>query len=283
MDHNERTRRFFAGKFVIITGGSKGIGLATAEQVFALGADLAIVARDAAGLTAARASVERGRVHPDQLLETISCDCTDQAALKPLLETLVVRRGSPDCLINCVGYAGPGYAQDLDLAAYRRHMEVNFFGQLVPILILMPHLLAARRGHIANVSSLLGFMGAMGYAAYCPSKFAITGLTEALRNELGVHGLSFSIVFPADVDTPGYAEENRTKPPECKEISKRARILSPEAVARAMIRGIARGQFEIAPGEAATVRKCFRFVPWLVRWIIDHDYREARRLVASSS
>ena len=76
-------------------------------------------------------------------------------------------------MINVVGYAYPQYVQELTLEDYKKCMEVNYYGQLIPTLILLPYFMAARKGHIANVSSMMGYFGIMGYAAYAPTKFAI--------------------------------------------------------------------------------------------------------------
>jgi 3-dehydrosphinganine reductase len=274
-----RAQQCFDGKLIVVTGGSKGIGLAFSEAVFGLGASVCVVARGAEGLDAARAVLERARVRGDQVLETLACDTSDMATLRPLLEGVAARLGAPDFLVNCVGWSRPGYLEELDLEIYRRHMEVNYFGQLVPILILLPFMLRASRGHIVNVSSVLGFMGIMGFAAYCPSKYAVVGLTEALRSELAPRGITCSVAFPPDVDTPGYQEENRTKPAECAEMSKRGRLLSARSVADAMVEGIARGRFEVLPGEASHIRRLIRYLPGAVRFVMDRDLRKAREAV----
>jgi NAD(P)-dependent dehydrogenase (short-subunit alcohol dehydrogenase family) len=70
-------------------------------------------------------------------------------------------------------------------------METNYYGQLLPIIVLLPHFMAARKGHIVNVSSM------MGYAAYAPTKFAIVWTTEALRHELMPYNIIFVCVVPA--------------------------------------------------------------------------------------
>jgi 3-dehydrosphinganine reductase len=282
MSTNENIRHCFDGKLVIITGGSRGIGLAAAERLFRMGADICLVARRPEGLATARTVLGESRIRDDQILETIACDTSDMSALRPLLEDLMARLRVPDFLINCVGFARPGYVEELDLDIYRQHMEINYFGQLVPILVLLPSLLKAGRGHITNVSSVLGFMGILGYAAYCPSKYAIAGLTEALRSELQPRGLSFSLVYPPDVDTPGYEEENRTKPPETIEMSKRGELMTAHSAAAAMLVGIARRRFEILPGEASFVRRLVSHLPGVMRAVMDHDLRKARARMVSA-
>ncbi len=272
-----KLERTFGRKLVVVTGASRGIGLATAGRAFGLGADVCIVARGRRGLQEAAERIERARVRPDQALEQLVCDCTGSEQAGALLDDLTARRGAPRFLINCVGFARPCYVEELDLSDFREHMEANYYGQLVPTLALLPHMLRAGTGHITNVSSLLGFMGAMGYCAYSPAKFAIAGLTDSLRNELSPRGLSFSVVYPPDVDTPGYAEENLAKPFECREISKWTRVMSAEAVAEAMVSGIAAGRYEIVPGEALFVWRMYRHFPRLVRRAVDLDYLRARR------
>ena len=120
--------------------------------------------------------------------------------------------GVPDYLINVVGYAYPQYVQELTLNDYRACMDINYYGQLVPILVLLPHFMAARKGHIVNVSSMMGYFGIMGYTAYAPTKFAIVGLTEALRHELKPYNIFFSVLYPPDTDTPGFEKEIEQSP-----------------------------------------------------------------------
>ena len=114
-------------------------------------------------------------------------------------------------------------------------MEVNYYGQLVPILILLPYFMEARRGHIANVSSMMGYFGIIGYAAYAPTKFALVGLTEVLRHELKPYNISCSVLYPPDTDTPGFKKENETKPPECAELSAGVKMLSAHEVAEVFV------------------------------------------------
>src|SRR5438477_366286 len=94
---------------------------------------------------------------------------------------------------------------------------------------------AAGGAHVAifarRRASLAGLIGVFGYTDYCASKFAIVGFSEALRSELKPHGIMVSVLCPPDVDTPGFAVENTTKPPETVAISEGAKPMTPDEVA----------------------------------------------------
>ena len=269
-------RQPLKSKTAVVCGGSKGIGKETAKEIIQLGGSVCVIARHMEPLEAAAREM-RGLAREDsQFVEVIACDATDMERLGPQLIDFVDRHGVPDYLINVVGYAYPRYVQDLSLADYRKAMEVNYYGQLVPILLLLPHFITARKGYIANVSSALGFMGIMGYATYAPTKFAIVGLTEVLRNELKPYGIRLSILFPPDTDTPGFEIENRTKPEETVLMSKNVKLMTAEDVGEAFVEGLLKNRYLIFPGETAFIWRVNRLFPWLVRWIIDRDYRQAR-------
>jgi 3-dehydrosphinganine reductase len=264
-------------KIFIICGGSKGIGRETAKQIVRLGGSVCIIARHAEPLEDAVREVQDLVWDDAQFVESMTCDTTNMEQLQPLLTGFVHRHGVPDYLVNLVGYAYPQYVQNLTLDDYRKCMEVNYFGQLIPILILLPHFMAARKGHIANVSSMMGFFGIMGYAAYAPTKFAIVGMTESLRHELKPYNITFSVLYPPDTDTPGFEVENRTKPKECAMMSGNVKALKAQEVAEVFVDGLIRRKYAILSGEAGMVWRLNRYFPSLVRWITDREYKQARR------
>ena len=147
----------------------------------------------------------------------------------------------------------------------------------------MPYFMEARKGYITFTSSVMGFMAVMGYTTYCPSKFAIFGLAEALRHELLPYKIKVSILFPTDTDTPGYAEENKTKPEECKIMSSVGTVMTAEQVAEEFIDGILNERFEILPGEAAVQMKEMRENPDQIRGVLDSLYKRARRKIKRKS
>jgi 3-dehydrosphinganine reductase len=194
---------------------------------------------------------------------------------------MIAKYQVPDYLFNVVGYAYPQYIQELELSDFKENMDVNYYGQLVPILILLPHMLSAGRGHIANVASVSGMIGTMGYATYAPSKFAIVGLSQVLRNELKPYNIKVSVLYPPDTDTPGFEEENKTKPEPVAIMSKRVNLEQPEDVAREFIRGVLREDFNILPGETKKWWLAYRLFPGLVTKMVDRDYQKALEQVKS--
>jgi 3-dehydrosphinganine reductase len=268
---------YFKDKITIICGGSKGMGEETSKLIVKMGGSVLIIARDVEVLKTVSEELIKLKVLDSQFVEYFSCDTTDMAKLKPLIDDFISRHRVPDYLLNLVGYAYPQYIEKLTLDDFKRNMNVNYYGQLVPILIILPYFMKEKHGYIANTSSVLGFFGMMSYATYCPSKFAIVGLTEALRHELKPYNIRFSILYPSDTDTPGLAKENEISPEECKILSETVKLLSAEEVARVFIKGIRKRKYNILPTGAKVTWLLYRYVPRLFRSFLDGDYKKARK------
>jgi 3-dehydrosphinganine reductase len=151
-------------------------------------------------------------------------------------------------LVNSAGVARPGYFHEISLDDFRWMMDINYFGTVYMTRAVLPGMMERGSGHIVNISSITGFLGAFGYSAYTASKFAVSGFSEVLRAELKPLGIRVSIVFPPDVDTPQLAYESQFRPAETRTLVEGLRILSPEAVAATILRGVSRGQYVIIPG-----------------------------------
>ena len=267
----------FKGKIAVIPGGSKGMGKATAKLFVQLGGSACIIARGVDALKETAGECEKLKTDDSQFIETFSCDTTDMNKLKPFLEDFIKKHGIPDYLFNFVGYAHVQYLEKLTLEDFKKNMNVNYYGVLVPILILLPHYMKAKKGYITITSSAMGFLGFMGYATYAPSKFALVGLAEVLRNELKPHDINVSILYPVDTDTPGLEEENKLKPPECAMMSEVGKLLTPEEVAETFIEGVLKKKFEILPGRAKFGWRMMRLFPNIVRSTFDSSYKKARK------
>jgi len=129
----------YAGKLAIVTGGSKGIGKATAKRIGKLGGNVCIVARGQEALNEASEEIKSVQSGLGQFVETISADCANMDQLSPLLNEFIEKYDVPDYLINSAGYAYPQYIEKLTLDDFKKNMDVNYYAQLVPILILLPH------------------------------------------------------------------------------------------------------------------------------------------------
>jgi 3-dehydrosphinganine reductase len=267
----------FKDKIAIIPGGSKGMGKATVKSFVQLGGSVCLIARGMGALKEAREECLKLKSDDSQFVEIISCDARDIDKLKPLLTEFIDNHRVPDFLFNFVGYAYAQYLEKLTLEDFKNNMDVDYYGQLVPTLILLPYFMDARSGYITFTSSVMGFMAIMGYAAYVPAKYAVFGLAEVLRTELLPYKIKVSVLFPVDTDTPGLREENKIKPEECKIISQTGTVMTPEEVAEIFIDGVLEGIFEILPGEAAFQIEEMRKDPDALRGVIDSLYKRARR------
>jgi 3-dehydrosphinganine reductase len=269
---------YYRHKLVVLTGASSGIGLAAARLLRSWGAHLILIARNEERLAAARAEVERfgprGADAPE--LHTLSLDIRDRKAVEAAVASLPSQR-PVEVLINNAGYATPGYFEELGLETFDEMMSTNFMGALYLTKAILPGMLARSSGHVGFVSSLVGLMGVFGYTAYAPSKFALRGLAESLRLELKPRGIRVSICYPADTDTPGYANENRTKPDETRAIEGKVKIMPPEEAARKLLEGMAAGKFHIlCSGNAWFAEYMYRLFPWMVRSMFDSSVAKAR-------
>ncbi|WFD36393.1 hypothetical protein MCUN1_003272 [Malassezia cuniculi] len=234
------------GKNVFITGGSQGLGLALAKLLAARGANVVICSRSENKLELAVAQVRAARASPSLLASYVAADVSSfDGASTALAKCPFV----PDLVVCCAGGAKPGF--------FLRHSEADFHAALRTdywTALSTAHAAAAAMvannspGRIVFVSSVLGFMGLIGYSEYSPMKYAIRGLAECLRSELQPHNIAVHAYFPATIYSPGYEEENKTKPEITKAIEGADAGLSPDLCAAALLAGIQRGHFFIVDG-----------------------------------
>jgi 3-dehydrosphinganine reductase len=248
----------FSGKRILITGGSAGIGLALAEALAARGARLALLARNPETLQAAAQQVSRHGAPP----LTLSADICDVAALAEGISTAATTLGGLDGLIVNAGYCHPGEFLNTALDDLHRQVNTNLLGAINTLHIALPHL--QRGGFVAITSSPAGALPIYGFAAYNATKAALIALGNTLRLELATKNISVHLLLPPDTDTPGYANETTLYPPETRAILAGGALLSPEKVAQAFVKGIARGQRTIVAGNDARLALFMqRFAPWV--------------------
>jgi len=238
----------FRGQHALVSGGSSGIGRATALLLARKGANVTIVARRRSLLEEAAAEINRARATPDQRVLWLQADVSQPSPAGAAIGEALAELGPVDLLICCAGVARPGYFGELAPEVFEEAMRTNFFGTLYAIQAVMPSMRERARGHIVLVASAAALMGVFGYTAYAASKFAVRGLAESLRAELQGSGIHVSVVYPPDVDTPQLAEEEKTKPLEAKAISRAVSLWKPDAMAAVIVEGIRRRSFVITAG-----------------------------------
>ncbi|HEY0170105.1 MAG TPA: SDR family NAD(P)-dependent oxidoreductase [Pyrinomonadaceae bacterium] len=189
-------RRFggydFAGKTVLITGGSRGLGLVLARGFAAEGARVAVCARDPKELERARTDLSsRGA---DAF--AFPCDVTERAQVRELVEVVTRHFGRIDVLVNNAGVIQVGPVEEMTLEDYEQAMAVHFWGPLYATLAVLPQMRARGEGRVVNISSIGGKIGVPHLVPYSASKFALAGLSDGLRAELAKDGVVVTTVFP---------------------------------------------------------------------------------------
>lgn len=276
---------WWKGKKVLITGGSKGIGRALAEQAAEAGASVVVAARGQADLDATVAAMKaRGGAG---VYDAVAFDVTDFAATEAGVQAAIAQLGGLDVLVCNSGYARPGYVQDLPIEAFSDQMRVNYLGHVHAVRAALPTLIAQGHGDVALVSSMMGFMGLYGYTAYTASKFAIVGFAQALRQELAVKGVRVGVHYPPTTETPGLEAENAWKPADVWALeadNSFSKTYTADQVAQAMIGSIPKGRFDNMVGaDSWFIYTMNRVFPGITRWMADGELRSAIQKTAGKA
>jgi 3-dehydrosphinganine reductase len=261
------------GAHVLVTGGSSGIGLATARLAVERGARVSLVARRSDVLDDAAATI---RAAGGQVAVAAG-DVADPAQVGVAVSTLTAAHGPVDVVVCSAGQARPGYFEQLDPDLFREMMDVNYFGTVNVVRAVVPAMIERRHGSVVGVSSAAGLVGVFGYTAYAPTKFAVRGFLESLRSELLPYGIHVGCSFPPDTDTPQLADENRFKPRETKAISGTIKPLSAERVAKSIVEGVEKERFAIIPdAQTKGLAKIAGVAPGVVFRVMDRAVRKSR-------
>lgn len=272
----------YAGKKVLIVGGSAGIGRAMAENLARRGASVAIAARRQARIDETVETLQSLGV-PGQRFLGAPFDVTDPAAVRAGAERVLQGLGGLDLLVCNSGHAIVGTADSLPDEAFSDLLETNYLGHVYAVRAFLPHFTRQKSGHICLVSSMLGVFSTWGYGAYSASKYAIAGFAEALRQELKRDQVGVTLYYPPTTRTPGLDEENRHKPSVVWQLESGnsfTKIYDAEPVAADILRAVARKRFEACMGwDSWFVMQMMRHFPRLTRWLNDHELDKAFRRV----
>ncbi|KAJ7781176.1 oxidoreductase [Mycena metata] len=237
------------GRHCYVTGGSSGLGLALAILLTRNGADVSIVARDERKLQAALEDLEKVRQSPGQKLKSYSFSLNEAESASAALEAVCAAHDGrcPDAIFLCAGTSTPGFFVEETEASQRKGMEMAYWVQASTALAAAKRMVRDRcAGKIVFTSSILGYMSFIGYSSYSPGKHALRGLAETLRSELLLYDIGVHIFFPATIYSPGYTEENKTKPKITLKIEESDDGMQPEKVAEALLSGVESNYFHIS-------------------------------------
>ena len=229
----------YAGKVVVVTGASQGIGKALCLALASQRPRLVLAARDPAALEAVAAACrQRGA---EALV--VPTDVADEGACRALVERTVERFGGVDVLVNNAGMGMLARFEDVtDLSLYDRLMRVNYLGSVYPTAYALPHL-EKSRGQIVAVSSLAGLAGVPMRTAYAATKHAQIGFFDSLRIELRDTGVSVTIVAPYFVQSE---IRKRSPGPDGRTVEtspvREAEVMTAEECARRMVKAMERRQ-----------------------------------------
>ncbi|XP_053101336.1 3-ketodihydrosphingosine reductase isoform X2 [Hemicordylus capensis] len=201
-----------SGAHVVVTGGSSGIGKSIAVECFKQGAFITLIARNESRLLEAKKEIEKYSINDKQVVHAISVDVSkDCADMERVLKQAQEKLGPVDMLVNCAGTSVNGKFEDLESSRFEQLMAINYLGSVYSTRAVVATMKERRMGRIVFVSSQAGQVGLFGYSAYSATKFALRGLAEALQMEVKPYNIYVTVAYPPDTDTPGFAEESKTK------------------------------------------------------------------------
>jgi hypothetical protein len=191
------------GKIAVITGASSGIGALMAQFLAKRGGIPILMARSKERLDETARRIQGPH-------DSFVLDVTDAGQVKATIEKVIQKYGRIDILINNAGYGVFDTFINAPLEEFESMMDVNYMGTVRTTKAVLPHMLAARSGHIVNIASMAGKIGSAKSSGYSATKHAVLGLTNCLRQELVGTGVSITAVNPGPVDTPFFDRADPT-------------------------------------------------------------------------
>jgi len=184
-----------------ITGASQGLGLSLVKQLLAAGHRVAATSRSAGELQKATGVNDTSRFLP------LEVDLTNADAIRQSIEQTVAGFGAIDVVVNNAGYGMEGTVEELDEKSMRAIFEINVFATIHVTRYALPYLRKQRSGHIINISSVAGFVGAPGWAIYSATKSAVIAFSEVLALDVRELGIKVTVVGPSGFRT-GFLTKN---------------------------------------------------------------------------
>lgn len=185
------------GKKALITGGSRGIGRATAIALAKEGVQLGLIARSEKSFVAIRKEL----TELDATFITAVADVSQEEEVQQAVKGIENELGQLDILINNAGVGTHGTFQEIPTAEWKRVLDTNVMGIVHVTKAVLPGMIEKNRGDIINISSMSGLKGTKGSSAYSASKFAVIGMSESLMQEVRTNNIRVSVLTPSLVET----------------------------------------------------------------------------------
>jgi NAD(P)-dependent dehydrogenase (short-subunit alcohol dehydrogenase family) len=267
----------FRDRSVLVTGASSGIGRATALAFAAAGARVALAARRRAALE--QVAVEIAANGGQAIV--VPTDVGDRDAVLSCFEAVAATHGRIDIVVNNAGLLIPGTIAALRAGDLEAMLRVNLFGALFVMQEGLERMRAQHDGVIVNVASLAGRRGMAPLAGYCATKFALVGLTEAVRTELHGSGVHVALVLPGVVDTPMVS--SATQDPDFLDLWPPALNMPPSWVVWAIFAAARFRLVEVSvPPGAATLEKLGALAPGIADRIVEWARQTSHWIAAAS-
>jgi NAD(P)-dependent dehydrogenase (short-subunit alcohol dehydrogenase family) len=219
------------GQVAVVTGASSGLGRATAIALAGAGAHIALVARSEPELE----QVAAGLRSEDVRVLPLAVDLADALALIEAAERVISELGRVDLLVNSAATDVPGPVEHLSVEDWDRVLAVNLRAPFLLSKVVFSGMRKSGGGTIVNISSVAGRRGWANAAAYCASKFALTGFTQALNAEGKAHGIRACVIFPGAMATAWGTSSAARREPHEREPTAPTRALPPEDVAALIV------------------------------------------------
>ena len=264
---------------VLITGASQGIGKATALLFANKGYDLVLAARQSDRLEAAGEEIKNlGR----QAL-TVPTDVRDPQQVKTLVDKALERYGAIDVLINNAGIYASGSIENFSLDDWHQLIDLNLWGYIHTINALLPHMIERGTGTIVNLSSIGGKVPVPYLAPYNTTKFAVTGLTEAMHSELKAKGIHVCGIYPNLINSNFMeralfrgkdAEDAGARRKQLEQVLSVPVVEKPEDVAKAVWEGVKHQRAEVMVGSANMSQAVYNLIPGPMQWLFRQGFKQ---------
>jgi short-subunit dehydrogenase len=262
---------------VLITGASQGIGKSTALLFAQKGYDLVLAARQANRLEAVAQEIQQlGRASL-----AVPTDVRDSDQVNTLVRKALDHYGAIDVLINNAGIYISGPAEQFSLSDWHQAVDTNFWGCVHTIQALLPQFLERGSGTIVNVSSIGGKVPIPYLVPYSASKYAVTGLTEALHSELAPKGIHVCGIYPNLIKSNlmeraifrgKNTQESQARRDQLNQVLSAPVIEKPEDVAQAIWNAVKHRRSEVIVGSANLSRTAYQLFPSLMQWVFRRTF-----------